>query len=111
MEISLDVTANRPVGPVCKEVARRKSRKNSIWVSAGRCYGIDGTQQKNGNPIALEEVPSQLAIVKRIKEERASGATLRSIAAQLTVAGVPTAGGNTVWRHTPIVGILKGLFD
>ena len=64
--------------------------------------------KKNGNPIALKEVPAQLAIVKRIKEERAAGATLRSIAERLTVEGIPTASGNTVWRHTTIVGILKG---
>ena len=65
-------------------------------------------RSKRGNPIALEEIPTQTAIVKRIKEERASGATLRSIAAQLTAEGVPTASGNTVWCHTTIVGILKG---
>jgi len=65
-------------------------------------------RSKRGNPIALEEVPAQMAIVKRIKEERASGATLRSIAARLTAEGIPTATGNAVWQHMSIVGILKG---
>ena len=64
--------------------------------------------KKNGNPIALKEVPAQLAIVKRIREERASGATLRSIAERLTVEGIPTATGNAVWQHATIARIVKG---
>ena len=67
--------------------------------------------KKNGNPVAIEGIPAQLAVVQRIKAQRAAGSTLRAIAAQLTSEGVPTASGNTVWRHTTIVGILNGFHD
>ena len=64
--------------------------------------------KKNGNPIAIEGIPAQLAIVERIKAQRASGATLRSIAAQLTIERIPTATGNAVWQHATIARIVKG---
>ena len=64
--------------------------------------------KKNGNPIAIEGIPAQLAIVARIKSQRAAGATLRSIADQLTSDGIPTATGNAVWKHSTIARIIKG---
>lgn len=67
--------------------------------------------KKAKNPIALEAVPAQLAIVKRIKEQRASGLTLRSIASQLTSEGIPTATGNATWQHATIARIVKGFHD
>ena len=68
-------------------------------------------RSKSGNPVALKEIPAQTAIVKRIKEEIASGATLRSIAAQLTAEGIPTATGNAVWHPSTIRSIGKGFIS
>ena len=64
--------------------------------------------KKNGKPIAIEGIPAQLAIVERIRAQRAAGATTRAIAAALTTEGVPTATGKSVWCHTTIQRILKG---
>ena len=67
--------------------------------------------KKNGNPIAIEGIPSQLAVVQRIKAQRAAGSTLRAIASQLTSEGIPTATGNAVWQHATIARIVKGFHD
>ena len=64
--------------------------------------------KKNGKPIAIEGIPAQLAIVERIRAQRAAGATTRAIAEALTKEGVPTATGKSVWCHTTIQRILKG---
>lgn len=105
--------ANMDTATLTKAALNAKRRRGE---RAGRIpYGYQlsiatasTARSKRGNPVALEEVPAQMAIVKRIKEERASGATLRSIASQLTSEGVPTASGNTVWQPTTIARIVKG---
>ena len=105
--------ANMDTATLTKAALNAKRRRGE---RAGRIpYGYQlaaatasTARSKRGNPIALEEVPVQMAIVKRIKEERASGATLRAIASQLTSEGIPTATGNAVWQHTTIECIVKG---
>ncbi len=47
-------------------------------------------------------------VIERISRERASGKSLRAIAAGLTSDGVPTAHGGKAWHASTVKSLLKG---
>jgi DNA invertase Pin-like site-specific DNA recombinase len=69
------------------------------------------TRSRAGNVVALEAVPAQLAIVERIRRERAAGRSMRAIADGLTGDGVPTATGTARWAQSTIQRVLQRFND
>lgn len=69
------------------------------------------SRSRAGNPVALVAVPEQLAVVERIRRERAAGLSMRTIAQRLTDDGIPTATGLSRWSHATIQGIVRQLRD
>lgn len=55
----------------------------------------------------LVPVAEELAVVDRIRAERAAGRSMRAIAAALTTDGIKTKRGNAVWSHATIQRILE----
>lgn len=58
-------------------------------------------------PAALVPVAEELAVVERIRAERAAGSTLRDIAAGLTRDRVPTKHGRSSWSHSTVQRIVE----
>jgi len=58
-------------------------------------------------PATLIPVVEELAVVERVRAERASGLTLREIAARLTRDRVPTKHGRASWSHSTIQRLLE----
>lgn len=69
------------------------------------------TRSRAGNVVALEAVPAQLAVVERIRRERAAGRSMRAIAAGLTADGVPTATGAAQWAYSSVQRVLQRFND
>ena len=69
------------------------------------------TRSRAGNVVALEAVPAQLAVVERIRRERAAGRSMRAIATGLTVDGVPTATGAKRWAYSSVQRVLQRFND
>lgn len=69
------------------------------------------SRSRAGHPVALAPVPEQLAVVERIRRERAAGLSMRTIADRLTADGIPTATGSARWSHTTIQRIVGRLHD
>lgn len=69
------------------------------------------TRSRAGNVVALEAVPAQLAVVERIRRERASGRSMRAIAKGLTDDKVPTATGAARWAQSTIQRVLQRFND
>jgi DNA invertase Pin-like site-specific DNA recombinase len=69
------------------------------------------SRSRAGNPVALVPVPEQLAVVERIRRERAAGLSMRTIAERLTADGIPTATGSARWSHTTIQRIVRRFRD
>ena len=65
------------------------------------------TRSRAGNVVALEAVPAQLAVVERIRRERAAGHSMRAIADGLTGDGVPTATGKARWAYSSVQRVLQ----
>jgi DNA invertase Pin-like site-specific DNA recombinase len=63
---------------------------------------VSVTKSRAGLPTQLVAVPEQMAVVVRIRQERAAGKSMRKIAAGLTADGIPTATGGSVWSHATI---------
>jgi DNA invertase Pin-like site-specific DNA recombinase len=57
-------------------------------------------------PAALVPVAEELAVVERIRADRAAGLTLRDIASRLTRDGIPTKHGRSSWSHSTVQRIL-----
>jgi hypothetical protein len=57
----------------------------------------------------LMPVAEELAIIDRIRAERAAGRSMRAIAADLTTDGIPTKRGNAVWSYSTIQRIVSTL--
>jgi site-specific DNA recombinase len=55
----------------------------------------------------LEPVAGELAVVEKLRQMRADGHTLRSIADELTRQGILTREGKARWTHTTVAGILR----
>lgn len=68
-------------------------------VSFGYDLGPDGE--------TLVENQAEQEVLRLVAELRAAGRTLRAIAAELTVRGVPTKEGNPTWTHTTVDRLLK----
>lgn len=68
-------------------------------------------RSRAGNPVALEAIPAQLAVVERIRRERAAGRTMRAIADGLTADGVPTATGAKRWAYSSVQRVLQRFTD
>lgn len=64
------------------------------------------TRSRSGLPVQLVPVDEQLAVVARIRRERAAGLSMRTIAQRLTDDGIPTATGNNVWSHSTVQRIV-----
>ena len=58
-------------------------------------------------PAALVPVAEELAVVERIRADRAAGLTLRDIASRLTRDGIPTKHGRSAWSHSTVQRILS----
>jgi hypothetical protein len=52
-----------------------------------------------------------MVVVERIRRERAAGKSMRKIAEGLTVDGIPTATGGSVWSHGTIQRIVMRFQD
>jgi uncharacterized protein YerC len=61
--------------------------------------------------VALAAVPAQLAVVERIRRERAAGRSMRAIAAGLTADGIPTATGAATWAYSSVQRVLQRVAD
>lgn len=55
----------------------------------------------------LVPVEHEMAIVSRIRNERAAGLSMRAIAAQLTADGIPTKTGRSAWSHSTVQRVLE----
>jgi site-specific DNA recombinase len=55
----------------------------------------------------LVPVVEELAVVERIRAERAAGRSMRAIAADLTADGIPTKRGHSSWSHSTVQRILE----
>jgi DNA invertase Pin-like site-specific DNA recombinase len=64
-------------------------------------------RSRAGNVLALEAIPAQLAVVERIRRERAAGHSMRAIADGLTCDNVPTATGKARWAQSTIQRLLQ----
>jgi hypothetical protein len=71
----------------------------------------NGARSRAGNPVALAAVPAQLAVVERVRRERASGRSMRAIAAGLTADGVPTATGAATWGYSSVQRLVQRFSD
>lgn len=69
------------------------------------------TRSRAGNPVQLVPVPEQLAVVERIRSERAAGRSMRDIAKGLTADGVPTATGGAQWAHSTVQRVLQRFLE
>ena len=68
-------------------------------------------RSRSGNPVTLEAIPAQLAVVERIRRERAAGRSMRAIAKGLTDDGVPTATGAARWAYSSVQRVLQRFND
>lgn len=73
--------------------------------------GTSARRSRAGNPVALEAVPAQLAVVERIRRERAAGRSIRAIATGLTNDKVPTATGAAQWAYSSVQRVLQRVND
>jgi DNA invertase Pin-like site-specific DNA recombinase len=63
----------------------------------------------NGDGITLVPIPGEQDTIALVRGLRAEGRTLRAIAGELDVRGIPTKAGNGRWTHTAIARILSRL--
>jgi site-specific DNA recombinase len=57
--------------------------------------------------VTLLDNPAELRAVELIRSLNAAGHSLRSIAAELDKAGIPTKDGKATWQHTTVKSILN----
>lgn len=91
--------------------AKRRRGERAGRVPFGYQLTDNGTRSRAGNPVALAAVPAQLAVVERIRRERAAGRSIRAIAAGLTTDGIPTATGAATWAYSSVQRVLQRVAD
>jgi site-specific DNA recombinase len=79
--------------------AKRRRGERVGQVPYGYILAADG--------IALEPVAAELAVVEKLRQMRADGHTLRSIADELTRQGITTREGKARWTHSTVASILR----
>jgi hypothetical protein len=57
--------------------------------------------------VQLVEVAEEQAVLAIVRELRAAGLSMRTIAEELTNRGIPTKQGNRQWQHTSIRRIIN----
>lgn len=102
LDVNVDTTT--PAGKLVANVMAAVAEWEREVISART---RDGLAERRAAGVRLGR-PRQLPleIVRRIVAERATGATLRGIAAGLTADGIPTAQGKT-WGHGTIAAVLR----
>lgn len=102
LDFGLDTTtpAGEMVGNMLLSVAQYERRligqRTREGLSAKRAQGV-----RLGRPQSLPD-----AVVQRISDERAAGASLRAIARGLEADGVATARGGTTWQASTVQSVL-----
>lgn len=71
-----------------------------------RCGKVRFGYRLAGDGKTLEEVPAEQEAIRVMQELKASGESLRDIAAELTRRGILTKESNTRWTHTAVARIL-----
>lgn len=92
-----------------------RAARNMLWVFAQ--FELDMIGQRTRDALAEKKAqgvqlgkPSQLPaeVVERICQEAYDGASLRTIAADLMAAGIPTGSGSPVWHAAQVRRVLDG---
>jgi site-specific DNA recombinase len=91
--------------------AKKRRGERAGRIPFGYQLADNGARSRAGNPVALAAVPAQLAVVERIRRERAAGRSMRAIADGLTVDGVPTATGAARWAYSSVQRVLQRFND
>ena len=86
--------------------AKRRRGERTGAVPLGYVVTDDGRRSKKGRPLALAEVPAELAALATIRGLRAEGLGPRAIAREMTARKVPTKTGRRVWSESTVRGIL-----
>jgi DNA invertase Pin-like site-specific DNA recombinase len=87
--------------------AKKRRGQRTGGVPLGFDLVDDGQRSKAGLPSALAPNAGELATVALIRELKASGLSLRGIAAELDRRGISPKRGGPRWVHTAIVRILE----
>jgi site-specific DNA recombinase len=72
-----------------------------------RCGKVRFGYRLAGDGKTLVPEPAEQEAIRLIRELKASGETLRDIAAELTRRGILTKEGNNQWKHTAVARILE----
>lgn len=98
---SLAQEESRSISENCAWGQRKRFADGKVSVPFGRFLGYD--RGPDGNLVVNEE---QAKVVRRIYAEFLRGYTPYAIANHLTVDGIPTPGGKTVWGKGVVLSIL-----
>ena len=74
--------------------------------SGERCGKVRFGYQLAEDGRALLPIPEEQEAIRLMQELKATGESLRDIAAELTRRGILTKEGNTQWKHTTVAQIL-----
>jgi DNA invertase Pin-like site-specific DNA recombinase len=91
--------------------AKKRRGERAGRIPFGYQLADNGARSRAGNPVALAAVPAQLAVVERIRRERAAGRSMRAIAKGLTDDKVPTATGAARWAYSSVQRVLQRFND
>jgi len=104
--LDLQVDTTTPNGEAMAYVVAVFANLERRLISERTKAGLDEARRKGtrlGRPRSVRN-----EIVERIATERRGGATLRSIADQLTAAGVPPAQGGRRWYPSTVRAVIEG---
>jgi DNA invertase Pin-like site-specific DNA recombinase len=87
--------------------AKKRRGQRTGGVPLGFDLADDGQRSKAGRPIALLANAGEQATVATIQALRSGGLSLRAIAGELTLRGVPTKDGLDRWDHSTVRKILN----
>lgn len=89
------------IGERTKDALQHKIRNGE------RCGKVRFGFRLADDGVALIEEPAEQEVLKTIRRLKATGESLREIAAELTRRGILTKEGNRTWKHTTVARILQ----